>query len=367
MPRLDNTPPERILRRVLELGFSKTGKTRWIGEATAAGFNLIYLDGDDAVTTLRELPKEQQSRVFHFDLGDSLEIPRFAFLLDRMIFESPFLWNATKHRSLQDADYDENGVVADEVWEVRLARLTPNDILVVDSWTAYCQSVNKKYTEKLGINWSAIEGAEKGKRRSYYDAAGHEATEILLALKSVTSHLAVICHVDEYQKKHAPPGRAIKDIKEDEYIIDWTRLIPKSISRPHGMNMAKEFTDVARFKVSTGGKRIVDGRPSFDEDGGANFKEPSAESTINTFASLVANSGGFIPGKDSPKTTPAIVEFPPGTYKKAVAVTPASPVARTLAAVGGSPTPGSPFPVPSGQHAPTSANPATPAFPFLKK
>jgi hypothetical protein len=60
MPRMDQSPADKKLIKLLLVADGKVGKTRFAGEAAAAGFKTLFIDGDVATPTLSQLPRQAQ-------------------------------------------------------------------------------------------------------------------------------------------------------------------------------------------------------------------------------------------------------------------------------------------------------------------
>src|SRR3546814_10217947 len=59
---------------------------------------------------------------------------------------------------------------------------------------------------------------------------------------------------DEYQKKKMPEHSNQRSVSEADMEIEWTRMIPKSSSKPHGLTLGKFFTDCGWMDVTRGGQ-----------------------------------------------------------------------------------------------------------------
>src|SRR3546814_3510407 len=65
----------------------------------------------------------------------------------------------------------------------------------------------------------------------------------------------VIGHPDEYQTKKMPDRSTQRSFSEADMEIEWTRMIPKSSSKPPGLTLGKFFTDCGWMDVTRGGRR----------------------------------------------------------------------------------------------------------------
>jgi len=290
MPQLDNLPDAQQLVKVLNIGFSKAGKTHWTMQAAEQGFRLIFLDGDRSLATLNALSPEAKKRVFYVDCHDTAGRARFATIVNNMFTSPVFTWNDTKQQQVAPSQQPE---VGDTIWEIRLDQVDSRDILVIDTWTSL------SYSWLSDAAGGAINLTNEKIDRGVYAASGNRATWALNLLCSVLKcHVVVNGHPDEFQKLRNPEGK-LKNQTETDKIVEWTRSIPASVSKPHGSRMAKHFTDVLNHRITAGRDRKIDSRSFDDEDGGGVWNDFEAASK-RTFSDLAKARGVTLPGKDAP-------------------------------------------------------------------
>lgn len=310
MPRGNNISKDDLLIKLLLMGFSKSGKTHWTLEAARAGFNLVYLDGDVARQTLAQFPDEIKKRVYYFPIGDTLQTARMCQLVDKMLTTPHYLWNDTKAKSFTGTDSLEDSAV----WELKLSLLTPRDILVIDSWTTLSTSAIRYYALQNGYDLNTFDELNSRQKQQLYQGAGGRLTHICLALKAAPCHVVVIAHPDEYEHRSRPSGAKAGEVKEKDHVIEYTKQIPKSCSKPHGATMAMHFSDVLEI-APTGFKdgRYVDGRPDPSKSTGGRFNQRK-DSDEYSFVNLVRKIGGLIPDPSDHSGTPGIVDHAIGEY-----------------------------------------------------
>jgi hypothetical protein len=266
----------------LIIGMSKAGKTKWAADAAEAGFNVFFLDGDVSFPTLQKLSPAAKSRLWYLAAHDSVEHPRFNRILRVLLDNKRVLWNdSTQTTWKPGAPIEESA----QVWDIEMGRMTLNDVVVVDSWSTLCWAMLWDFA--LANN---IQIAETDKHdRSVYATTGNEATYFLNKLRILPCHLIVTAHVDEYQKVKTKPGLQ-REIKEGDKVIEWTRMVPKSTSRPHALQVARHFTDILWIEVDAMGNRLVDGRAEMGREGGSAISERKYASEF-TFAALAKAHG----------------------------------------------------------------------------
>jgi hypothetical protein len=291
MPRMDQAPNRDRLVKLLLIG-PKIGKTHYSGMAAEEGLNVLYLDGDVGSATLSRLPPEVQKHIYLLAMGDTnlqgMRDTRFADSIREFSSLVKFRWNDTLGKIASRNDTE------GEVWEIRPGAMDDTCLLVMDSWTSYVESLMLKCAREISVD---IQTANTMQMRPVYQMAGLRATAMLQLLRAAQCHVIVIAHADEYQHKVAPEGKRVSEVKEGDLEIAWTKMIPKSTSRPHGMQLEKYFTDVAWIEVSpAGNERRLNFKMSPDRVGGGHFDGVKSV-TEYSFSNLIKQLGGTVPGK----------------------------------------------------------------------
>jgi hypothetical protein len=292
MPRMDQAPNNNRLIKLLLLGDGKIGKTTYAGLAAEKGFNVLYIDGDVGAQSLGTLPKKAQERIYLLPVGDTIlggaRDSNFIELMQEFTTNIRFLWNDSLGRIARLADKKDG---TSELWEITPSKMDSNCVLVLDSWTGLVESIMMKAARANGVD---ISDATTSEMRPVYQSGALMATAMLQVIRALPCHCIVIGHPDEYQHKVAPEGKKVKDISEKDYVVDWTRMVPKSTSRPHGLTMAKYFTDVAWMEASRMGERMLNFKLRHTHVSGGHFDDskPMAE---YSFDALVKRIGGTIP------------------------------------------------------------------------
>jgi hypothetical protein len=289
MPRMDddNANPSDSLAKLLLIGDGKVGKTHY----AAAGFNVLYFDGDVGRPTLRQLPNEARKRIFALDCADTLnggiKDSRFCDTLVEFTNSSVFRWNDSQSRLATRKD------TQDEIWEIRPAKMDHTCVLVLDSWTGLSESMLTKAATNHSIS---LTDASTPEMRPVYQSAGLLSQAFLQVIRSMRCHVIVLAHPDEYTKTKKPDGRTVGSAKENDHIIEWTKLVPKSTSKPQGLSMAKYFTDIAWAETNaTGSQRLINAKISDGRISGGHWNERK-DMEEYSFANLVKQLGGQLPG-----------------------------------------------------------------------
>lgn len=308
MPRMTDVPEEAQLVRALVIGFAKAGKSHWAAEAAAAGFNVIYLDGDRSGQTINHLGASHPDalkRVYYFDCHNTVGQPRFNRILHAMLTTNPLMWDDTAQRIWRRTA----NVPVDPThtyWAIDFTKLTSNDVVVIDTWTQLVWSIMWDWALDHDVDLGDLEKAS----RDMYMGIGNRATSVIQTLRCLPCHLIVNAHPDEYIKKKTQKGK-IGNQKEIDQVVEWSRMIPKSTSKTHGMTLAKEFNDVLWLEAGHLNKRTIDARTNPEREGGSIWSESKSTSEYS-FANLVKVIGGAAPILQD--HCAGITEYAPGEF-----------------------------------------------------
>lgn len=297
MPRMDTPSPSESLAKLLLIGDGKVGKTHYAGMAAAAGFNVLYFDGDVGRPTLASLPIEARKRIYALDVADTIrggvKDSRFIDTMKEFSALSVFRWNDTKSQIAARNKDDPT----DEIWEIRPAAMDHTCVFVLDSWTGLSESMMSAAAIAHSVD---IADATTSEMRPVYQSSGLKSVQMLQVIRSMRCHVIVLAHPDEFSHTTKPDGRKVKDIKETELTVDWTKMIPKSTSKPNSLQMAKYFTDVAWAEVNgSGSQRLLNFRLDEGRISGGHFNDRKSVDEYS-FANLVKQIGGHVPQGDVP-------------------------------------------------------------------
>lgn len=292
--------------KMLVIGNSKVGKTHYAMTAARQGFKVLYIDGDSSRPTIASFDQESLKRTFYLPfndaIGNGMYVPRFALLL-RKFLSGKLEWNDTKRRSAIPAED-----AGDDVWEILAPNLDTDWVVVIDSWSSVAYSIMSVIALNAGVDLGDMEKAG----RSVYASANNMATDILSKIRALNCHVIVIAHPDEFVKYKIKRGNQQDAGKASNQEVEWTRMIPKSISRNHALSLASYFTDVAWLEATPMGKRILNFELSPDKDGGGRF-EGKVSADEAPFGELVRRAGGKIPESVSFDNDPGLIHHPDWT------------------------------------------------------
>lgn len=307
MPRMDLAPSEQKRIKLLLIGDGKVGKTHFAGSAAAQGFNVLYMDGDVGTPTLGQLPIEAKKNLYLLPIHDTImggsRDARMIETFEEFASNITFRWNDTDSKVATRKDTDK------EIWEIKPSMMDDNCVVVLDSWTSLIESIMLRAAIANSVD---LTDAKLSEMRDVYRAAGSKATQILQLIRAMPCHVIVLAHPDEYEHRVNPEGKKVRDINEKDMIIEWTKMVAKSTSRPHSLQMPKYFTDVAWMDVSPTGTRRLDFRVKASRISGGHFSEIK-DTDEYSFANLVRSIGGNVPSPSAPASLDRWLKIiPPG-------------------------------------------------------
>lgn len=334
--------PSNLTRaHILLLGEEKAGKTTWALEAAESGFNVLFLDGDVGGQRLADLSPAAQRRVFYMDVSDEMVGDLNPRMIETVaeLFSSPrFMWNDTKQRlySRSKDEHDpESGACLDEIWEFRPALFDDSWVLIIDSWTTLSYSAMVAKAIDSGVSLADVEKIE----RNLYSGVGNRLTNIAVTQQKAPCHTIVIGHPTQYEKRKSQDGKTVREaLKENDMIVEWTKMIPKSSSNPHGFTLGKFFSDIGWLESDKFGKRKIDFTKTSTRTSGGNLNTKGDPKTDHRFEDLIRKIGGKVPGKDS--DTPlgnGLTIHPAGTF------IPATPATKKNVVIGSKSTASAPL------------------------
>lgn len=227
-----------IPRHLLLMGNTKTGKTRYLVEAIRDGYECIYVDADNGLTTIKAAlanAPEALSRLHYFEPGN-IE----AFIAD-FLTAGVFRYNETRRVVYNATD----SAPSDSLCEIYPGRIPQRVILGIDSWTSLCYRAMKNQASRKTVDLQDIDKYS----REIYGGAGFQITQIASMLQTVRFGVVVLAHGAQYERKKKPIGIRTSEVKESEMVIVETLLVPISTSLPHGYTIGKHFNEIGFLYV----------------------------------------------------------------------------------------------------------------------
>lgn len=287
----------KVLARLMLYGRPKMKKTWWAGKAAEDGFNVILLDGDNGFQILRNINETGKTRLSRVACHDRIGDPVFAPYIIRLLKQKKMFWDETERKPIismsairEDHDYS----------YLDLNKLTSRDVLVLDSFTRLCTSINMRYAVENNIDMS---DAEKWEWEGYA-YGGMLVDWILNSLSAIPCHVIVIGHSTVYEKYE---GRG-----RDRTLVSSTTVM-KSTSGPKSMTVPTDFSDILFFEKQGNNFRI-NTRSEPDRIGGCRGIEPNIyEWDKLQFRDIAKQYGIPIPDPNREYDCDAFQYFPAGT------------------------------------------------------
>lgn len=289
--------------RILAYGQSMTKKTTWAMAAAEAGFNVILLDGDGNAGVAKHIDAAAHPRLNIIPVQDTTNTPVFARFISHALstnqMSRKFLWDEDA-RSKVEIRSKANPEHAH--YDIDFTKLTFNDVLVDDSWSALCWSIAWQFCIENNIQ---LDNATKVEWDGYR-WAGALANFMLNQLQALPCHVIVIAHEELYEKK-----KTIEVAGKSQQVTEWSRIQPKSVSGPHGLQLSKHFGEVYNF-TRKGLMYQIDCSGDRYRDGGSRVFPPKVNSWADLQFKSVCEAHGIKTDVVRPPTE-AVKWCPPGT------------------------------------------------------
>lgn len=295
----DNPLSDKELIRLLVFAQAKCYKTGFCGTGGEV-YRTTILDGDNNNAILKSLPESTRKNIQIIPLAGKPNKPAFVMFLSALLKEQEFLWDID-NEEITNMSYVKAG---GRYLDVSLARLTSNDLLVVDSWTKLCTDAGISYMNKKNINPL---GGDK-KEFDYYGFQDLVLDRILGAMNCLPCHLAITAHEHYYTSKISD-GMMTKEI---------TTLQMVSSTGKHAAKLPAHLQDVLYFKKNDndievhtrGNGHRVGGAPSL----------PEGVHKLSTFNfKQYAELGGYAPATSLEWEYPNPFQFVTGEQLLAIA------------------------------------------------
>lgn len=262
-------------RHLLLMGNTKTGKTRYTIEAVRDGYEAIYIDSDNGLSTIQSAlanTPEALQRLHYFSPAD---VEGF---LAELLTAGAFRYNETRRIIYNPQE----SAPTDQLCEIFPGRIPQRALLVMDSWTSLTYKALRNQALRRSVDLQDIEKYT----REIYGGAGFQITQIAQILQAVKFGVIVIAHSASYERKKKPPGR-VSDVLEKDMIIVETLLVPISTSLPHGFTIGKHFDEIANMIVKpTTNAREIDFTISADRISGGTPGTKGDPMTTHRYATL---------------------------------------------------------------------------------
>lgn len=236
MSNVDEMLSEQQLARILIFGESGVKKTWWGLKWAELGFNVALFDGDDGWTIVRNISPEGKKHITIASVVDTINRAIFQEFVANFLKGGRFIWDVEKKEKVISSSHLVEGKA---YLEVALNKLTSNDVIIIDSWTALSMSTLMDWALTNKIDLSDPDERED-KKWNHYNFQQQVLNWVLTQLNALPCHLIVVGHKTTYEK-YEGQGRDRKLIFSKEVV--------KSSSNPHSLLLPKSFSDVLDFTI----------------------------------------------------------------------------------------------------------------------
>lgn len=245
MPTLDEIPDEARARHMLLIAQTKLGKSDYVVQAAIDGYEVLYVDSDNGLPTLKERIKshpEAAKRIHYFNPDDMEEF------VTNLLTLGIFRYNITQRKMFVSSAAKPD----DRLVEIIPSRIPARIILSIDTWTSLAYRTMQNAAAEKKVDLTEID--KYG--REIYGPANFALTRICEWLQPQRFHQIIQCHPGVFERKEKPPGK--NDVLEKDMIIVETLNVPMSSSAPHGASIGKYFNEIAWIEVNAAGQRVID-------------------------------------------------------------------------------------------------------------
>ena len=280
-------------------GKPRTKKTWWAIKFAEAGFNIIHLCMDvGGYNIVKQISEEARNRIYIVDISDTLDRPVAPLFFNKLLKEeydeqrvlkpSKFYWNENNKTIIPTI----GGLKADNSYvEIDIRKITKNEIIIIDSWTAFIWSLQWYYAIKTNFDFSVP--PPEWEIRSEFGWTRQFATWAYKQLQSLPCHLIIIAHEDRYEKRKLVKDERTGKNKEE---IEWVKTQIKSTSGNHATQMPADF-EMFRF-VLFANEFHIDARPSTEFDCGSRIIAPALWKWDNLSPTVVCKELNISPPSD---------------------------------------------------------------------
>lgn len=141
-------------QKVVMFGAPKTGKTKLIGDLAVAGFNIIYFDLENGISTLTTIPLEAQQRIQYIAVKDTYDFPVGITTSDLVVRSGQFSI-CTAHGSVKCKSMSCKGSESSQIVNIPKEYNidSSNTIVVFESGTQLSASVTSWITQGKEITY----------------------------------------------------------------------------------------------------------------------------------------------------------------------------------------------------------------------
>lgn len=269
-----------VRRHLLLMGNTKTGKTRYVVEAIRDGYECIYVDNDNGLTTIQDSlssTPDAFKRLHYFNPGD-ME----AFVAE-FLTAGVFRYNESR-RNVYDPT---NAAPGDKLCEIYPGRIPQRVIFALDSWTSLSYKSLRNQAVRKSIDLADIDKFS----REIYGGSGFQITRIAQLLQTVPFGVIALAHGANYERKKKPVGVRASEVKEADMVIVETMMVPISTSLPHGYTIGKHFDEIGNLSVKpVSNAREISFMISADQISGGTPNSKGDPLTTHRFSTLFGKS-----------------------------------------------------------------------------
>lgn len=284
MPTLEDEVANSVSHtHLLLVGDTKMGKTDYVAQAALDGYQVLYVDRDNGLATMKEVlanQPEAMRRIQYFSPNNLAEF------MENLLTLPVVRYNSRTKVAPAFSDKSDDTIV-----ELYPSRFPSNLILALDSYTALTLSAMENKAKDRRVSLTDIDKYS----RELYSGTGFLMTQLLSIMQKVRFHTVVMGHPGVYERKEKPPNRRAEDVKEADMIIRETTKIPLSTSMPHGATLGKFFNQIGWLEINNLDQRFLDFTVQQGRMGGGTPNKKGDPRGSMRFSKLFGEAGEYPP------------------------------------------------------------------------
>lgn len=189
--------------KILAFGEGKTGKTTWtldLMRLSKCGYHIIYLDCDKSMNVARNKHElaEYSNLITYIPLRDESNITIMPFVM-YLLSRADFFYNPATGEVVADNRFYKE---PSKLIPIKGSRIDNKTIIILDSLTAFCESMFNRLREKQGYQALSFDMDKLygSKVQQYYGVLATEFAEFLDRVSNLNATLFVIAHTKTKEK-----------------------------------------------------------------------------------------------------------------------------------------------------------------------
>jgi len=259
--KIDN---EETLLRIVVYGPARSRKTWWTLKFAELGFNVHLLDADKGWEIVHQIKPEARKLINVIDCADT-DKPIACWFLVNLMRRRKMLWD---EQAKEIPTVNANINQAHAHYALNFNKLTRNDVLIIDSWSAIVASLFMRYFQEQNVDLYEVDENERNKRAEF-GWTGTLANFFLDQITSLPCHVILVGHETVWEKRGT---KTVNGRKQE--VIEFTRTQLASTSGPNARDIIRRFGNALHFGLTLTGDTTINTQCDPEEDAGSRIVPP---------------------------------------------------------------------------------------------